>query len=389
MLVCDKKKIMFMLVAFMAANLGMTGVFAETEYKYPPAEEFDEPVTNLTPNNPVADNYPLPFPKQARAAAPVNNGNAGLNNQITSPVRNALPPGTPGYNPAMIPPGARSPAMPPQGAYGRPMPPPQAAYGRPMPPPQAAYGRPMPPPQTAYGRPMPPPQAAYGRPMPPPQAAYGRPMPPPQTAYGRPMPPPQAAYGRPPVPSSQGPARLGHFQPPPGGYGPGAPGPNAGRGSAGPPPGGYGPGAPGPNAGRGPAGPPPRGYGRPPNRNGGGNNMFPWGNQDWNIVDIMSDMPWVDDEGRVIPEFPFIRDDDCHPKDKNCVKDTGPTSWIFNRNMKENMAETWDDAVSAPGDMGQMPGGWYMPSVYTPNPIDSGDQLEEGIEIIPEIIRLY
>jgi hypothetical protein len=117
--------------------------------------------------------------------------------------------------------------------------------------------------------------------------------------------------------------------------------------------------------------------------------MFPWGNQDWNIVDIMSDMPWVDDDGRVIPEFPWSREDNCHPKDKDCIKDTGPSSWIFDQDMKERMAEAWDDAIQAPSDLGEMPGGWYVPSVYTPNPVDSGDQIEEGIEIIPDIIRLY
>ena len=43
--------------------------------------------------------------------------------------------------------------------------------------------------------------------------------------------------------------------------------------------------------------------------------------------------------------------------------------------------------INAPSNMGKMPGGWYAPEVYMPNPVDMGDQFKDTIKDLPEQIR--
>ncbi len=40
------------------------------------------------------------------------------------------------------------------------------------------------------------------------------------------------------------------------------------------------------------------------------------------------------------------------------------------------MSKMWDDLLEAPGEMGEMPGGWTAPTIKVPNPVDVGDEFE-------------
>ena len=83
MLVRDKKKLIFTLVFLLAVSVSMEGVFAETEYKYPPAEEFDESATVDSLDNSLTDTYPIPYPEQEPVTAPAP--------KINTEVSQALP----------------------------------------------------------------------------------------------------------------------------------------------------------------------------------------------------------------------------------------------------------------------------------------------------------
>ena len=66
-----------------------------------------------------------------------------------------------------------------------------------------------------------------------------------------------------------------------------------------------------------------------------------------------------------------------------------PTDWFNPGDPKEGMAIMWDDLIAAPDDLGTMPGGWNVPSVSVPNPIDLEDQLEKASKEVPDLIRVY
>ena len=51
---------------------------------------------------------------------------------------------------------------------------------------------------------------------------------------------------------------------------------------------------------------------------------------------------------------------------------------------EESMSGFWDDTMDAPTSMGRMPGGWNVPSVTLPNPIDSAEDFGKGMQNIPE-----
>ena len=40
---------------------------------------------------------------------------------------------------------------------------------------------------------------------------------------------------------------------------------------------------------------------------------------------------------------------------------------------KDWFGDSWDDMLNAPSDMGELPGGFYAPSVSVPNPVDVGE----------------
>ena len=54
---------------------------------------------------------------------------------------------------------------------------------------------------------------------------------------------------------------------------------------------------------------------------------------------------------------------------------------------KENWEQAWDDMMLSPYHAGEMPGGWYAPEVYLPNPVDIGDQFKDNAKDLPEQIR--
>jgi len=54
---------------------------------------------------------------------------------------------------------------------------------------------------------------------------------------------------------------------------------------------------------------------------------------------------------------------------------------------KENWEQAWDDMMLSPYNAGEMPGGWYAPEVYLPNPVDIGDQFKDNAKDLPEQIK--
>ena len=54
---------------------------------------------------------------------------------------------------------------------------------------------------------------------------------------------------------------------------------------------------------------------------------------------------------------------------------------------REWFADTWDDMINAPADMGEMPGGWYAPTISTPNPVDVGDEFGTAAQDMPTQMR--
>ncbi len=70
-------------------------------------------------------------------------------------------------------------------------------------------------------------------------------------------------------------------------------------------------------------------------------------------------------------------------------KDQSPTDWFQPGDPKEGMAIMWDDMISSPDELGEMPGGWNVPSISVPNPVDLEDQLEKASKEVPDLIRVY
>jgi hypothetical protein len=65
--------------------------------------------------------------------------------------------------------------------------------------------------------------------------------------------------------------------------------------------------------------------------------------------------------------------------------DSPPDKWFPPK--KDNWETAWDDMINAPSRQGQMPGGWYAPEVYFPNPVDVGDQFKDNAKDLPEQIK--
>ena len=64
---------------------------------------------------------------------------------------------------------------------------------------------------------------------------------------------------------------------------------------------------------------------------------------------------------------------------------SGPGTWM--NPDKDNMERGWDDMMSAPSRMGEMPGGWTAPEVTTPNPVDVGNQFQDNVKDLPEQVQ--
>jgi hypothetical protein len=54
---------------------------------------------------------------------------------------------------------------------------------------------------------------------------------------------------------------------------------------------------------------------------------------------------------------------------------------------QDRFADRWDDALNAPSDMGEMPGGWNAPSISAPNPVDVGDEFGDASRDAPDQMR--
>jgi len=88
-------------------------------------------------------------------------------------------------------------------------------------------------------------------------------------------------------------------------------------------------------------------------------------------------------------EWPFGAPDSFWNRKENPFKEQNPTDWFQPEDPKEGMAVMWDDLIAAPDDLGTMPGGWTVPSVRVPNPVDLEDQLERASKEIPDLIEVY
>ena len=127
-----------------------------------------------------------------------------------------------------------------------------------------------------------------------------------------------------------------------------------------------------------------RPYGQRPYNN---NNSGPFGN---NPMDNFGFGPFSKNSNEAPWEtWPFGGRDSLWNRREIPFKDQNPTDWFQPGDPKEGMAIMWDDLISAPDELGEMPGGWQVPSISTPNPVDLEDQLEKASKEIPDLIRIY
>jgi len=123
-------------------------------------------------------------------------------------------------------------------------------------------------------------------------------------------------------------------------------------------------------------------YGRPYNNNSG-----PFGN---NPMDNFGFGPFSKNSSEAPWEtWPFGGRDSVWNRREMPFKQQNPGDWFQPGDPKEGMAIMWDDLISAPDELGEMPGGWHVPSISTPNPVDLEDQLEKASKEIPDLIRIY
>ena len=87
--------------------------------------------------------------------------------------------------------------------------------------------------------------------------------------------------------------------------------------------------------------------------------------------------------------WPFGGRDSLWNKKELPFKGRNPADWFDPADPKEGLAIMWEDLISAPDDLGEMPGGWYVPSISVPNPVDLEDQLEKASKEVPDLIRIY
>ena len=121
-------------------------------------------------------------------------------------------------------------------------------------------------------------------------------------------------------------------------------------------------------------------YGRGPSNDGpfgGGSPFKKFGGGPFNS----NSAPWE--------TWPFGAPDSFWSRKDFPFNEQNPTDWFQPDDPKEGMAVMWDDLIAAPDELGTMPGGWRVPSVSVPNPIDLEDQLEKASKEIPDLIRVY
>ncbi|MCU7938681.1 MAG: hypothetical protein KZQ64_16185 [gamma proteobacterium symbiont of Bathyaustriella thionipta] len=128
-----------------------------------------------------------------------------------------------------------------------------------------------------------------------------------------------------------------------------------------------------------------RGPYNPYNRGPYNNNNGPFGNSPFKNFGggpfNSNSAPWE--------TWPFGARDSFWSRKEFPFNEQNPTDWFQPGDPKEGMAVMWDDLIAAPDDLGTMPGGWNVPSISVPNPVDLEDQLEEASKEIPDLIRIY
>ncbi len=135
-------------------------------------------------------------------------------------------------------------------------------------------------------------------------------------------------------------------------------------------------------------------YGNPYNRGpyqapyGNPYNRGPYGGSNNGLFDRFGMGPF---NGNSAPweTWPFGARDSFWSRKDLPFNEQNPTDWFQPGDPKEGMAIMWDDLISAPDDLGTMPGGWHVPSVSVPNPVDLEDQLEKASKEVPDLIRVY
>ena len=140
----------------------------------------------------------------------------------------------------------------------------------------------------------------------------------------------------------------------------------------------------GPGPRTGPGGVPPQ-YGARP-YNSGRSNSGPFGGN--NPMDNFGFGPFNRDTAPW-ETWPFGGRDSLWNKKELPFKGRNPADWFDPADPKEGLAIMWEDLISAPDDLGEMPGGWYVPSISVPNPVDLEDQLEKASKEVPDLIRIY
>ena len=52
----------------------------------------------------------------------------------------------------------------------------------------------------------------------------------------------------------------------------------------------------------------------------------------------------------------------------------------------------WEDFIHIGSDYGEMPGGWYVPEIGVPNPVDVGTELRDApgelIDVLPDVVNI-
>ncbi len=309
--------------------------FQGQEYRYPPAEAFNRPVsrprTAVTSTAKPVNRTPVQTVRRPMA------GNYNKPRYTNTPYNNTRP-----YPDNIRPYSARPPV-------NRPVP-----YSRPGP---VAGPRPVVGPGVRPGA-MPPPYARNGAPYtrngvpPAPQARPGYIPPPPRPAGAPPLNPPFAGPGNQSTPGNS--AVVIRDPDIPKEYA-NNPYINGTYTSKPPPP------VNNPNAGR---------------RGGSG----PFKNMGFGPFNG-NDAPWE--------TWPFGSKDSFWSRKEFPLKNQHPSDWFNPGDPKEGLAVMWDDLIAAPDDLGTMPGGWNVPSVRVPNPVDLEDQLEKASKEVPDLIRVY
>ncbi len=138
---------------------------------------------------------------------------------------------------------------------------------------------------------------------------------------------------------------------------------------------------------------------------GRGGSSAPWGGSSgpsfsgpWDSGRGGSSMPW--DSGRGGSSMPWDSDRGGRSKPWDSGRGGRSMPWDSGRGGskmpwdsgrggrggwmdKDSFADSWDDMLNAPSDMGEMPGGFYAPSVSVPNPVDVGDEFDQAARDVP------